>query len=91
MEINYNIATIPQISAKEVCFWEQFGDNPGELALACEQGAYPPRIVLEVDGRDATRNAVAELNFKGANEDLKTQIYLQSPPSGNGNHTFMII
>ena len=47
--------------------------------LACKQEVYPPRIVLEIDGKQATRNAVIEVNLKGANEDVKTLIHMQCP------------
>ena len=59
--------------------------------LACKQGVYPPRIVLEIDGKQATRNAVIEVNLKGANEDVKTLIHLQCPLNGilQNIHMFM--
>ena len=63
------IITVLQIYKKEVCFW----DYPSCAALAamCDNKEYPPRFVLEVDGRRATESTIAKVTFSGAMERFK--------------------
>ena len=43
---------------------------------------YPPRFTLQVNGQNATHDAVALVEFKGACMDLSTEIYLSLPTAG---------
>ena len=43
---------------------------------------YPPRFTLQVHGQNATHDAVALVEFKGACMDLSTEIYLSLPTAG---------
>ena len=47
-----------------------------------EDRAYPPRFTLEVDGRRATAEGFAEVEFEGINEDRSTEIPLRLPIGG---------
>ena len=70
---------ISQIYAKEVYFWNY---DQIELEDMHRNKTYPPRFILEVHGENATHNEVALVDFKGACQDLSTEIYLGLPTPG---------
>ena len=49
---------------------------------------YPPRFTLQVHGQNATHDAVALVEFKGACMDLSTEIYLSLPTRGTKKYAF---
>ena len=70
---------IMQIFASQVHFWDNEQD---ELELMHINKMYPPRFTLEVHGGNATHDAIALVEFKGACMDLSTEIYLRLPATG---------
>ena len=68
-----------QIYAKEVYFQDY---EQSELEVMHRNKMYPPRFILEVHGENATCNEVALVEFKGACQDLSTEIYLGLPTPG---------
>lgn len=65
-----------QIGTKEVCFWDAF-KLPSSLVLACDENMYPPRFIIEVSGKDATRSSNLKLKFEGSIKVLQTEIPLE--------------
>ena len=65
-----------QIGTKEVCFWGAF-KSPSSLVLACDESMYPPRFIIEVSGKNATRNSNLRLDFGGSIKVLQTEIPLE--------------
>ena len=62
-------------------FWDHFKSNR-EFVLACHEKLYPPRFILEVSGRNATKDDIFEVEFEGATEELSQEIHLTLPIQG---------
>ena len=69
-----------QITAEQVCFWDM--PNNKALVLAHERKAYPPRLILEVSGRNATQDDVLRVEFDGTKDKLSQEIRLTLPTQG---------
>ena len=65
-----------QIDTTEVCFWDAF-QSVRSLVLACEEHMYPPRFIIEVSGKGATRSSNLKLKFEGSIKVLQTEIPLE--------------
>lgn len=63
-----------KVTASEVDFWEMDGD---ELKQMQEEELYPPRLVIKVNGNQATEGATARIRFTGAQQDMLTELSLQ--------------
>ena len=65
-----------QIETKEVCFWDAF-KSVRSLVLACDESMYPPRFIIEVSGKNATRSSNLKLSFGGSIKVLQIEIPLE--------------
>ena len=89
-----NCCNIFQIYASQVNFWDNKKNElelVNELKLMHGIKMYPPRFTLEVHGQNATHDAVAVVEFKGAHQDLSTEIYLSLPTTGTKKPAFFPI
>ena len=71
---------IYQILASQLCIL--LGPRAERVELMHSSKMYPPRFTLQVHGQNATHDAVALVEFKGACMDLSTEIYLNLPAAG---------
>ena len=64
-----------QISLADLDFWHV---KMAELELMHKEGMYPPRFIVAVAGGDTSRVSSAKIQFMGAQENLDTEIPLNS-------------
>ena len=70
-----------QIKVEDVFgFWDNF-KTTAALVEACRNKLYPPRFNIEVrvSSKQAIMDTCIEVLFKGAADELKTEILLESP------------
>ena len=58
-------------------FWDNFKTTA--LEEACRNKLYPPRFNIEVSGKEAIKSTHFKVTFKGAVDELKTEILLECP------------
>jgi len=71
----------------EVYFWDGFA-SVTELVLACEKGLYPPRSILDVDGRRGISASCIEVEFTGITTPFVVEILLSIGLCGVNNIIF---
>ena len=59
-------------------FWDNF-KTAAALVEACRNKLYPPRFNIEVSGQEPIKSTHFEVTFKGAVDELKTEIILERP------------
>ena len=69
---------IQSIEVEDVYFLEK---DQKELELALEYKQYPPNIVLDAHGGEATGDAVLNVTLIGADKELKLDVFLEKSGS----------
>lgn len=70
---------LQSISIEKVRFHEK---SMRELALDMRTNIYPPSVMLEASGREATCDAVLSVKISGTDEELESEILLKKPDPG---------
>ena len=65
-----------QILASSIDFWK-LHDQGNNIEHMTQNEMYPPRFKLVISGKEATKSAIAEIDFIGSQEDLDTEILLE--------------